>query len=113
MERQPHDYLFDELEGRLRAGTVAFRLGLQLADEGDPVHDPSAMWPDDRERVVVGRLALFEPTTEAQIGDPVMMHDPTQVTDGIEVSPDDQIIAARRGAYLKSVAERTGGWRQR
>jgi hypothetical protein len=41
------------------------------------------------------------------------MHDPTQVTDGIEVSPDDQIIAARRGAYLKSVAERTGGWRQR
>ena len=48
-----------------------------------------------------------------EIGDPVMMHDPTAVTDGIEVSPDDQIIAARRGAYLVSVAQRTGGWQQR
>jgi hypothetical protein len=42
-----------------------------------------------------------------------MMHDPTAVTDGIEVSPDDQIIAARRGAYLVSVPQRTGRWQQR
>jgi hypothetical protein len=39
-----------------------------------------------------------------------MLHDPTIVTDGIELSPEDQIIAVRRGAYLVSVAERTGGW---
>ncbi len=38
------------------------------------------------------------------------MHDPTRVTGGIEVSPDDQVFAARRWAYLPSVAERTGGW---
>jgi catalase len=68
------------------------------------------MWPTDRERVVVGRLELFRRTNEDEIGDPVMLHDPTAVTDGIEVSPDDQIIAVRRGAYLVSVAERTGGW---
>jgi pimeloyl-ACP methyl ester carboxylesterase len=29
------------------------------------------------------------------------------------VSPDDQIIAARRGAYRVSLAERTGGWKRR
>jgi catalase len=103
--------LFDELEGRLRTGPVAFRL--ELAQEGDPIDDPSAMWPDGRERVVVGRLELVRPITEAEIGDPVMMHDPTAVTDGIELSPDDQIIAARRGAYVVSVAERTGGWQRR
>jgi len=112
LAKQPHDYLFDELEGRLHAGPVAFRLELELAQEGDPVDDPSAMWPDGRERIVVGRLELFRPTTEAEIGDPVMMHDPTAVTDGIEVSPDDQIVAARRGAYLVSAAERTGGWQR-
>jgi catalase len=61
----------------------------------------------------VGRIELFRPITEEEIGDPVMMHDPTAVTDGIEVSPDDQIIAARRGAYVVSVAERTGGWKNR
>src|SRR5712691_5482510 len=112
LAKQPHDYLFDELEGRLRKGPAAFRLELELAPEGDPVDDPSAMWPDGRERVVVGRLELFRPITEAQIGDPVMMHDPTAVTDGIELSPDDQIIAARRGAYVVSVLERTGGWQR-
>lgn len=113
LAKQPHDYLYDELEKRLSAGPVAFRLELEFAKDGDPVDDPSAIWPDGRERVVVGRLELFRRTTEAEIGDRVMMHDPTAVTDGIEYSPNDQIIAVRRGAYLVSVAERTGGWQQR
>ena len=113
LAKQPHDYLFDELEGRLRTGPVAFRLELELAQEGDPVDDPSVIWPEGRDRVVVGRLELSRPITEAEIGDPQMMHDPTAVTDGIEVSPDDQIIAARRGAYEVSLAERTGGWQRR
>lgn len=113
LAKKSHDYLYEEVEGRLKRGPVAFRLELQLGQEGDPVDDPSEMWPESRERVVVGRLELHRPITEAEIGDPVMMHDPTAVTDGIEVSPDDQIIAARRGAYLVSVAERTGAARQR
>lgn len=110
LAKQPHDYLYDEFEKRLSAAPVAFRLELELAQDGDPVDDPSAMWPEGRERVVVGRLELLRPITQAEIGDTVMMHDPTAVTDGIEISPDDQIIAVRRGAYEVSVAERTGGW---
>jgi catalase len=113
LAKQPADYLFEELEGRMLAGPVAFRMELQLAHDEDPLDDPSAMWPDDRERAVVGRLELVRPITEAEIGDQVMLHDPTLVTDGIEVSPNDQIIAVRRGAYLVSVAERTGGWQRR
>jgi len=109
LAKQSHDYLYEEFEKRLQVAPVAFRLELELAQDGDPVDDPSAMWPSDRERVVVGRLELVRRITEAEIGDPVMMHDPTAVTDGIEISPDDQIIAVRRGAYLVSVAERTGG----
>jgi catalase len=112
MTQQPDDFLFAELEGRLQQGAVAFRLDLQLAQEGDPVDDPSALWPDDRQRVSVGRLVLTRPITLAEIGDPVMMHDPTLVTDGVEVSPDDQIMTARRGAYLISVAQRMGGWQK-
>jgi catalase len=112
LAKQPHDYLYEELEKRMQAGPIVFRLELELAQEGDPVDDPSAMWPDNRERLYAGRLELFRPITQAEIGDPVMLHDPTVVTDGIEVSPDDQIIAARRGAYAVSVAERTGGWQR-
>jgi len=113
LAKQPLNYLYEEFERRLLVGPVAFRLELELAQEGDPVDDPSALWPGGRERVVVGRLELLRRTDEGELGDPEMMHDPTVVTDGIEVSPDDQIIAARRGAYLVSLAERTGGWQRR
>jgi len=113
LAKRPLHHLYEEFERRLLAGPVVFRLELELAREGDPVDDPSAIWPDGRERVAVGRLELLRPITEAEIGDPEMMHDPTAVTDGIEVSPEDQILAARRGAYLVSLAERTGGWQRR
>jgi len=113
LTKLPHDHLFTEFEGRLQRGPVAFALELELGEEGDPVDDPSAVWPEGRERVTVGRLEINRPITLEELGDPEMMHDPTQVTDGIEVSPDDQIIALRRGAYLLSLAERSGGWKRR
>lgn len=112
LQELPPAYLFDELEDRLRQGPVGFRLVLQMAGEGDPTDDPNAPWPEDRPRVVIGRLELTRPTTVEEIGDPVMMHDPTRVTDGIELS-DDPILAARRGIYEVSVAHRTGGWKGR
>src|SRR5215467_3252785 len=49
LAKQPHDYLYDEFEQRLQRGPVAFRLELELGQEGDPVDDPSAMWPPGRE----------------------------------------------------------------
>jgi len=113
LAQQPHNALFDEFERRLQEGPVAFSLDLQLAQDGDPLDDVNALWPDDRKRVTVGRLALTRPISLEEIGDPEMMHDPTKVTDGIEVSPDDPIMAARRGTYLISLAQRTGGWQQR
>lgn len=113
LAKQPRDYLFDELNNLLRQAPVAFNLDLEFAQEGDSLDDPSAFWPQGRQRATVGRLELTGPITEAQIGDPSMMHDPTRVTDGIEVSPDDQVLAARRGAYLLSVAQRSGGWQQK
>jgi catalase len=85
---------------------------LQLAEEGDPTGDPTALWPDDRPVVTIGRLALTRPISIEEIGDPVMLHDPTRLTDGIEPS-EDPILAARRGAYKVSVAHRTGGWKGR
>ncbi len=113
LAKQPNTYLYEEFERRMHLKPVLFRLELELAQEGDPVDDPSALWPEGRERVVVGRLELSRPIPQEDLGELPMMHDPTQVTDGIEVSPEDQIIAARRGAYLVSLAERTGGWQRR
>lgn len=112
LQKQPPSYLFEELEARLRKAPVIFNLILQLAGEGDPTDDPTAPWPDDRERVRIGQLEVRRPTTVEEIGDPVMLHDPTRLTDGIEPS-DDPILAVRRGVYEVSVAHRTGGWKGR
>ena len=113
LQKQPPSYLFEELEARLRkAPPVVFNLVLQLAKDGDPLNDPTAPWPDDRPRVTIGRLEITRTTTVEEIGDPVMLHDPTRLTDGIEAS-DDPILAVRRGVYEVSIAHRTGGWKGR
>ena len=86
LQKQPPSYLFDEYEARLRKAPVIFNLVLQIAGNGDPLDDPNAPWPDNRPRVRIGRLEVMRPTTVEEIGDPVMMHDPTRLTDGIEPS---------------------------
>jgi catalase len=112
LHKRPPSYLFEELEARLRNAPVAFNLVLQLAGDGDAIDDPNAPWPDNRPRVKIGRLEYTRETSVEEIGDVVMMHDPTRLTDGIEAS-DDPILAARRGIYEVSVAQRTGGWKGR
>ena len=98
------DYLQEDIAGRAGAG---FRLWLTLADEGDPVDDPTALWPEERERVEVGRLELSGPETEREQGDDVLVFDPMRVVDGIEPS-DDQILRFRPRAYAVSVQRRSG-----
>ncbi len=104
------EVLLDEFDERLRRGPVGFELELEIGQDGDPVNDATALWPADRERVRVGRLEITAPITLEELGDPAMNHDPTMVTDGIELN-DDPILAARRGVYEVSAAYRTGGWR--
>ena len=78
-----------------------------IAGDGDVVDDPTVAWPDERERVEVGRLELTGPETERERDDDILVFDPTRVTDGIELS-DDQILRFRPRAYSASVTRRTG-----
>jgi catalase len=97
------DYLQEDIVAR---GESAFRLLVTIAADGDEVDDPTVAWPDDRERVEVGRLVLTGPDTERERGDDVLVFDPTRVIDGIELS-DDPILRFRSLAYSESVARRT------
>jgi catalase len=100
-------YLQDEIAGRLGTGGAAFRLVITLAEAEDPIDDPTASWPEDREQVVVGRLELTGPEQEREQGGDVLVFDPTRVVDGIELS-DDPILRFRRRAYAVSVERRSG-----
>jgi catalase len=99
------DYLQEDVAGRAGA---AFRLSVAIGQDGDAVVDPTEQWPDDRERVEVGRLVLEGVETgREQSRDDVLVFDPTRVIDGIETT-DDPILLFRPRAYAVSVQRRTG-----
>ena len=101
------DYLRAELEQRLRDGPAVFELILQLRGQDDPLDDPTAVWPDDREQVVAGVLEVAELVDDPESGDHIDVFDPTRVADGIELS-DDPILHARARAYSVSAYRRLG-----
>jgi catalase len=100
------DFLQDEFRERLREGPVRFTLQLQIAAPEDPVDDPSARWPAERERVDAGTLEISEIDPAGDEG--VLVFDPAKVTDGIELS-NDPVLQFRPRAYSESVSRRTSG----
>jgi catalase len=100
------DFLGAELADRLATAPAVFLVQFQLAEDGDPLADPTAVWPDDREVVELGRLTVTGLATDRERDGDILVFDPTRVPDGIVLS-DDAILAARSGAYGISVARRT------
>lgn len=101
------DYLQSEIAQRLESGPVAFTLRAIVAQDGDPLDDPTRAWPEEREAIELGRLEITEPAFDRDRDGDVLVFDPTRVTDGIETS-DDPILHARSHAYAESVLRRTG-----
>jgi hypothetical protein len=84
------------------ARSRALERWLWLPETGTQRMTRAPPWPDNRPHVRIGQLKIVRTTTVEEIGDPVMLHDPTRLTDGIEPS-DDPVLAARRGVYELSV----------
>jgi catalase len=101
------DFLQAELGERLAREPIRFTLELQLAEEGDKVHDPTYRFPESRERVNAGTLELTELETGREGEGDILVFDPTRVVDGVELS-DDEILRFRSHAYSASVERRSG-----
>jgi catalase len=101
------DFLRPEILERVEKAPVAFRLVIQIAEEGDPIDDATAAWPEERQTVEVGRLEVTGPETEREQGDDILVFDPTRMVDGVECS-DDPILNFRPKAYSVSVERRSG-----
>lgn len=100
------DYLQQEIRERLDGGTARFTLEFTVANDGDSLDDPTAVWEGDHEVVTLGELELSDVVEDPETPESPLVMDPMRLTDGIEPS-EDKILAARPKAYDVSIRRRT------
>ena len=100
------DYLQEEIRERLAEGIARFTLEFTLANDGDPLEDPTAEWEGEHEVIELGELEVLRVVEDAETPEDPIIFDPMRLTDGIEPSAD-QILAARPKAYGVSIERRT------
>src|SRR3954452_13654591 len=81
-EAAPRDYLQEEIRQRLADGIARFTLEFTLANEGDPLDDPTEEWEGDHEVVELGELEVITVVEGAETPDNPVVFDPMRLTDG-------------------------------
>ena len=99
------EYLFQDLKRRLARGAVRFRIVAQMAAPDDNTSDGSIVWPDDRNIVELGSLALKAVAPANEELQRTLTYNPIFLTPGIQLS-DDPLVSLRSAVYALSVAHR-------
>ncbi|ETF02944.1 catalase [Advenella kashmirensis W13003] len=103
-----HDqnYLDKDLNQRLSAGPLRWKLIVTVADPGDPSNDATRPWPASRRQVEAGTIVIdkSQPQDNGPCRD--INFDPTVLPQGMAIS-DDPLLPARSSVYAVSVDRRT------
>jgi catalase len=99
------NFLADDLRTRLSAGPIDYHLVVQLAHVGDPTKDPSIVWPEDRKTIDIGIISITSVVAGSSAAEKELAFDPTDLTDGIELS-DDPFPRLRSKVYSLAVSYR-------
>jgi catalase len=97
------NYLAYEIQERLRAAPVRFKLQLQIAGPNDSTRDPSTIWRSPT-TVDAGTLELTRADLEPASED--LVFDPNRLTPGIDPS-DDPLLLFRPAVYEMSSKRRS------
>jgi catalase len=108
-----HDknYLFDSLIARIHHHPLRWRLIVIVGQPGDPTHDATIAWPEEREQVDVGTLTLDRVETDDTSAATDLNFDPLVLPVGIAPS-DDPLLSARSAVYSQSFTRRAGETKQ-
>jgi catalase len=98
---QPANYLFDEIARRVTTEPAAFRIVVQLAEDGDATNDVTIHWPETRPIVDFGTVALNAVVPDNAAEQKQIIFDPIPRLDGIEPSADP-LLELRAAIYLIS-----------
>jgi catalase len=102
-EKQSANYLMEEIKARVAAAPIGFALYAQVAEQGDRINDPSIAWPDNRKRVLLGRLEIKRLTANTADEDRRLVFNPNNVPTGIETA--DMISGFYSKAFQLSAEE--------
>jgi catalase len=103
----PPDFLSDDVKARLKTGPVKFKLVVQVAEPGDVTNDATVPWPETRQLVELGEIAIASADPDSLAAQKKLLFTPTHVTAGIDIS-DDPLLPLRGQAYGVSFARRVG-----
>ncbi|TDP39162.1 catalase [Idiomarina aquatica] len=99
------DALQNELTERLTSGPVIFDWVFTLATSEDDENDPAVGWPESREQIVAGQIAINDWQKQLNGDCHEINYDPLVLPDGIEATRDP-ILRARSAAYAESYRRR-------
>lgn len=93
------EFLFEELEARLKRESIKMRVVVEIAPDGAEVNDATIVWPANCRKVEFGLVELTArvPSDDAEANK--IIFDPIPRVDGIEPS-DDPLIELRAAIYL-------------
>jgi catalase len=98
------DYLSEELVARVAADPVAFTWLAQIAGPSDVVDDPATAWPEDRQCVPLGHIAIDRVGPNTPEADRSLAFLPGSLPPGIESA--DPMLTIRNASYPSSFQER-------
>lgn len=98
------DYLQKEIGKRVAEAPVRFRLMVQMAGKTDDLDDPSVAWPDSRQQIELGTIAIDHLVPDNLAAEKKIVFMPNSLPKGIEV--EDQMINFRSAAYGVSFGHR-------
>ena len=99
------DYLQKEIQERVEAGTIGFKLLAQVAHEGDVTDDATVHWPPSRKMVELGSLKINAICPDNAANQKYVIFDPIPRVQGVEPS-DDPLLELRAAVYLMSGKQR-------
>ncbi|MDQ1511977.1 MAG: catalase [Actinomycetota bacterium] len=107
-QARDRDYLAADLRDRVARGQGSFTLLARLAQPEDALDDPTAPWPEAREAVAVGRLAIERAIDAPETLSDIRVFDPMRLCNGIDPSADP-ILHFRPKVYDVSARGRWSG----
>jgi len=98
---QTPNFLLDEIVARVTKDSVRFRILVQLAQDGDVTDDSTVRWPESRQLMTLGEIALTAVAPNNASEQQQIIFDPIPRVDGIEASADP-LFEPRANIYLIS-----------